>query len=51
MNDNDIRVFKILKKAKLVTLTNFMLTIKDDGITGVAKKLEINWEEKDRRKK
>lgn len=39
MNDNDIRVFKILKKAKLVTLTNFMLTIKDDGITGVAKKI------------
>ncbi len=40
MNDNDIRVFKILKKVRLVTLTNFVLTIKDDGFTGVIKKIK-----------
>lgn len=39
MNDNEIRVFKILKKAKLVTATNFLLTLKDDGISGVFKKI------------
>lgn len=40
MNDNDKRVFEILKKVKLVSFTNMMLTIKDTGFSGLARKIK-----------
>lgn len=40
MNENDIRVFKILKKVKLVSLTNLILTIKDTGFSGLTRKIK-----------
>lgn len=39
MNEHDVRVYKILKKVKIVTVTNFLIVLKDDGVKGVIRKI------------
>jgi len=40
MSENDLRVYNILKRYKVVTLVNIALTIKDSGMKGFTRKLK-----------
>ena len=40
MNDEDVKVYNILRKAKIVTATKFAVTFKEKGIKGINKKFK-----------
>lgn len=46
MNDNDIRAYNVLRRARIISIVNAMLIFKDSGIKGVCNKIKQKKEHK-----